>query len=53
MPHTTTSKQIGSATLTYDNKSATLPVLSGSIGPAVADIRKIQNDLGIFTFDPS
>jgi len=53
MSHNTSSKQIGSATLTYDNKSATLPVLSGSIGPAVADIRKIQNELGIFTFDPS
>jgi citrate synthase len=53
MPHSTSSKQIGSATLTYDNKSATLPVLSGSIGPAVADIRKIQSELGIFTFDPS
>jgi citrate synthase len=47
------SKQIGTATLTYDGKSATLPVLAGSIGPEVADIRKIQNDLGIFTFDPS
>jgi citrate synthase len=53
MAHTATSKQIGTATLTYDNKSASLPVLSGSIGPAVADIRKIQGELGIFTFDPS
>jgi citrate synthase len=48
-----TSKQIGAATLTYDGKTATLPVLAGSIGPAVADIRKLQSDLGIFTFDPS
>jgi len=53
MPNSPTSKQIGSATLNYDNKTATLPVLSGSIGPAVADIRKIQAELGIFTFDPS
>jgi citrate synthase len=30
-----------------------LPLLQGSLGPAVADIRKIQSDLGIFTFDPS
>jgi citrate synthase len=48
-----TSKQIGTATLTYEGKTASLPVLAGSIGPAVADIRKIQNDLGVFTFDPS
>jgi citrate synthase len=47
------SKQIGTATLSYEGKSASLPVLAGSIGPAVADIRKIQNDLGLFTFDPS
>jgi citrate synthase len=53
MNDTATSKQVGTATLTYDNKTATLPVLSGSIGPACADIRKIQNELGIFTFDPS
>jgi len=53
MPQTATSKQVGTATLTHDGKTATLPILSGSLGPAVADIRKIQNDLGIFTFDPS
>ncbi|HET9146776.1 MAG TPA: citrate synthase [Acetobacteraceae bacterium] len=34
------------------NKSARLPLLSGTIGPQVADIRKLQADLGIFTFDP-
>jgi citrate synthase len=53
MAQTATSKQIGTATLTYEGKSASLPVLSGSLGPAVADIRKIQGDLGVFTFDPS
>jgi citrate synthase len=53
MAQLATSKQIGTATLSYDGKSATLPVLAGSIGPAVADIRKLQNDLGVFTFDPS
>ena len=53
MTNTATSKQVGTATLSYDGKSATLPVLTGSIGPACADIRKIQGDLGIFTFDPS
>ncbi len=43
-----------SITITLDgtNKSSTLPVLSGSIGPDVADIRRIYADLGIFTYDP-
>lgn len=53
MPNVPASKKIGTATLTYGTHSAELPVLSGSIGPACADIRKIQTDLGLFTFDPS
>jgi citrate synthase len=41
-------------TITLDgtNRSATLPLLPGTIGPSVADIRKLYNELGIFTFDP-
>ncbi|OYV36030.1 MAG: citrate (Si)-synthase, partial [Acidocella sp. 20-61-6] len=53
MPHTETSKQVGTATLTHDGKTANLPLLQGSLGPACADVRKIHGDLGIFTFDPS
>jgi citrate synthase len=53
MANTAHSTQNGSATLTYNGKSASLPLLQGSLGPAVADIRKLQADLGIFTFDPS
>ena len=53
MPQTATSQQVGTATLTHDNKSASLPILSGSLGPACVDIRKLQSELGIFTFDPS
>ena len=43
-----------SVTLTLDgtNKSTTLPLVSGTIGPQVLDIRKLYADLGIFTFDP-
>ncbi len=43
-----------SVTITLDgsNKSSTLPLIEGSIGPPVADIRKLYGDLGIFTFDP-
>jgi citrate synthase len=41
-------------TLTVEgsNKSTTLPLLSGTLGPQVLDIRKLYNDLGVFTFDP-
>ncbi len=41
-------------TLTMDgsNRSVDLPLISGTIGPAVADIRKLYGDLGIFTYDP-
>jgi citrate synthase len=44
----------GSVTFTLDgtNRSTRLPVLKGSIGPDVVDIRKLYNDLGVFTFDP-
>ncbi len=53
MPHSATSKQAGTATLSYDGKSASLPVLTGSLGPACVDVRKLQGELGVFTFDPS
>ncbi|MDE2334687.1 MAG: citrate (Si)-synthase [Rhodospirillales bacterium] len=41
-------------TLTMDgsNRSVDLPLMPGTIGPAVADIRKLYADLGIFTYDP-
>jgi len=39
-------------TLDGSNKSAQLPLLAGTIGPSVADIRKLYNELGIFTYDP-
>jgi citrate synthase len=49
-----TTKPQGSITITLDgtNKSTTLPLLGGTLGPQVADIRKLYGDLGIFTFDP-
>ncbi len=44
----------GSVTITLEgtNKSIKAPLMQGTIGPAVADIRKIYGELGIFTFDP-
>ena len=49
-----TTQAQGSITITLDgtNKSTTLPLLGGTLGPQVADIRKLYGDLGIFTFDP-
>jgi citrate synthase len=43
-----------SITITLDgtNKSASLPLLSGTLGPDVFDIRKLYSDLGVFTYDP-
>ena len=40
------------ATLTFGDKSIDLPVLSGSTGPDVIDIRKLYAGTGAFTFDP-
>ncbi len=44
----------GSVTISLDgtNQSLKLPLLAGTIGPSVADIRKLYGNLGIFTFDP-
>jgi citrate synthase len=44
----------GSITISVDgsNRSASFPLLSGSMGPQVVDIRKLYSTLGLFTFDP-
>ncbi len=46
------SKSAGTATLTYGDKSVDLPVLAGSTGPNVIDIRKLYGATDAFTFDP-
>ncbi len=40
------------AKLSVGGKDITYPVLSGSIGPDVVDIRKLYGDTGMFTYDP-
>jgi citrate synthase len=40
------------ATLTYNDKTTELPVLQGSVGPEVIDIRKLYAQTGAFTYDP-
>ena len=49
-----TDNSIGSVTVTLDgtNKSASLPLLPGTLGPSVFDIRKLYADLDVFTYDP-
>jgi citrate synthase len=43
-----------SVTISLDgtNRSAKLPLLEGTLGPPVAHIGKLYNELGLFTFDP-
>jgi len=42
----------GSATIKLGDKEVTLPVLKGTVGPDVVDIRKLYSELDIFTYDP-
>ncbi|MEN5362928.1 citrate synthase [Brevundimonas intermedia] len=46
------AKTASSATLSFEDKTVELPVLSGSTGPDVIDIRKLYAGTGAFTFDP-
>ena len=46
------AKPAGTATLTYGEKTVELPVLSGSTGPDVIDIRKLYGATDAFTYDP-
>ncbi|TVQ58711.1 MAG: citrate (Si)-synthase [Rhodobacteraceae bacterium] len=39
-------------TLLVDGKEISLPVMSGSVGPDVIDIRKLYAQTGMFTYDP-
>jgi citrate synthase len=54
---TNTAKKFGNkATMTLtDNatgKSVDFPVVDGTVGPRVVDIRKLYNEMDMFTFDP-
>jgi citrate synthase len=40
------------ATISVAGKSVEMPVLEGTIGPAVVDIGKLHSQTGIFTYDP-
>jgi len=45
-------KPAGSATLTYDGKGYDFQVYAGTQGPNVVDIRKLYDQVDIFTYDP-
>ncbi|NBB70569.1 MAG: citrate (Si)-synthase [Alphaproteobacteria bacterium] len=49
-----TDKSSGNAAqlATAADRTTELPILSGTVGPAVFDIRKLYNDTGCFTYDP-
>ncbi len=40
------------ATFTHDGKTIEMPVIAGSVGPDVVDIRKLYAATGMFTYDP-
>jgi citrate synthase len=42
----------GSASLTIGDKTITMPILKGAIGPDVIDVRKLYAETDAFTFDP-
>ncbi len=42
----------GSARVSVGDKEVTLPILKGSVGPDVIDIRKLYGETDAFTFDP-
>ena len=46
------SNKIRPAVLTFGEKSISLPVVAGSVGPKVMDIRKLYEATDAFTFDP-
>ena len=42
----------GTASVRISEKDVTLPVLKGTTGPDVIDIRKLYGETGLFTYDP-
>ena len=39
-------------TMSYDGGEVKYPVMPGSVGPDVVDIRKLYAQTGMFTYDP-
>jgi len=47
-----TEKRTVTITLDGTNKKSVIPLMSGTAGADVFDIRKVYGELGLFTFDP-
>src|SRR6478672_12878962 len=45
-------KPAGAAKLNYDGKDFEFPVYAGTQGPNVVDIRKLYDQVDVFTYDP-
>ena len=45
-------KPTGTATISANNKTIEAPILGGSVGPEVIDVRKLYAQTGMFTYDP-
>ncbi|MFC6199966.1 citrate synthase [Ponticaulis profundi] len=46
------TKQTGSATISVGGKQIDLPVLGGTVGPDVIDVKSLHAQTGMFTLDP-
>ncbi|MEP1144090.1 MAG: citrate synthase [Henriciella sp.] len=46
------TKQTGTATLNIQGKTIDLPIMSGTHGPDVVDVKRLYADAGVFTLDP-
>ena len=49
---TDTTTPASKATLTLNGKTYDLPIMKGTTGPDVVDVRKLYADADVFTFDP-
>src|SRR5690348_14264468 len=52
MDKNTTNRKTVTVSDNVTGKSTDMPLLDGTIGPQVIDVRKLYSDLGHFTFDP-
>lgn len=46
------TKQTGTATLNVNGQTIDLPIMSGTDGPDVVDVKRLYADAGVFTLDP-
>lgn len=45
-------RSVSTARITLGDQSHQFPVLQGTLGPSVIDIRSLYRDMGVFTYDP-